>query len=204
MWQFLQRNNKSPFRVIISRSASIYERSILATQEGGIEMGMQDVALLGVFAAIAAFGYCVMGRADRFLDKVRPAGEERERAICLRIATSCVNAIPAVSDILKDVRHSYPHARCNLSVGGEQEVMQAFDRGDADVAIISADSKMQSETLAQWQCITLAPRPFSMDQGTIEVKAVERNPLHQKVLWKSGDSRSMVLRFIDCLCGQRP
>lgn len=51
--------------------------------------------------------------------------------------------------------------------------------------------------------VIINPRSFSMDHGMIEVKAVEKNPQPQKVLWKSDDSRSIVLRFIDCLCGQR-
>ena len=167
-------------------------------------MNMRDVALLGVFAAIAVFGYYVMGRVDHFLDGVRPESEERERAACLHIATSCFNAIPAVSDALQSMRHLHPHVHCNLSVGREQEVITSFDRGDADVAIISATSQLKSETPAQWKCVTLPLRSFSMDHGMVEVKAVEKNPQRQKVLWKSGDSRSLVLRFIHCLCGQRP
>ena len=167
-------------------------------------MGMRDLALLGVFAAIAVLGYYVMGRLDRFLHKVVPESEERERAACLHVTTSCFSAIPAVSDILKDIRHSHPDVRCDLYVGREQEVITAFDRGDADVAIVSADSGLKTETVAQWKCATLSPRSFSMDHGMIEVKAVEKNPQHQKVLWKSGERRSTVLRLIDCLCGQRP
>ena len=167
-------------------------------------MGMRDLALLGVFAAIAVLGYYVMGRLDRFLHKVVPESEERERAACLHVATSCFSAIPAVSDILKDIRHSHPDVRCDLYVGREQEVITAFDRGDADVAIVSADSGLKTETVSQWKCATLSPRSFSMDHGMIEMKAVEKNPQHQKVLWKSGERRSTVLRLIDCLCGQRP
>lgn len=167
-------------------------------------MNMRDVALLGVFAAIAVFGYYVMGKVDHFLDGVRPESEERERAACLHIATSCFNAIPAVSDALQNMRHLHPHMHCNLSVGREQEVITSFDRGDADVAIISATSQLKSETPAQWKCVTLPLRSFSIEHGMVEVKAVEKNPQRQKVLWKSNDSRSLVLRFIHCLCGQRP
>ena len=167
-------------------------------------MNMQDVALLGVFAAIAVFGYYVMGKVDHFLDGVRPESEKWEQATGLYIATSCFNVIPAVSDALQDMRHLHPHVHCNLSVGREQEVITSFDRGDADVAIISANSQLKSETPAQWKCTKLSPQPFSIEHGMIEVKAVGKNPQYQKVLWKSSDSRSLVLHFIDCLCGQRP
>lgn len=167
-------------------------------------MNMQDVALLGVLAAIAVFGYYVMGKVDHFLDGIRPESEEREQATGLHIATSCLNAIPAVSDALQDIRHLHPHVHCNLSVGREQEVIMSFDRGDADVAIISANSQLKIETPAQCKNVTLTHRSFSIDHGIVEVKAVEKNPQHQNVLWKSSDSRSLVLRFIHYLCGQRP
>ena len=78
-------------------------------------MGMGDFILLAGFAATAIFGYFIMVRLDRFLDKVRQQNEEHERTSCLNIATSCVGAIPAVSSILKDIHHLYPNVHCNLS-----------------------------------------------------------------------------------------
>ena len=103
-------------------------------------MGMEDVVLLGGFAAIAIFGYYIMAKLDNFLDKVRQENEEQAQTTCLNIATSCVNVIPAVSNILKDINHLHPDVHCNLSVGHEQDVIKSFDCGDADVVIISADS----------------------------------------------------------------
>lgn len=164
-------------------------------------MGMEDFVLLGGFAAIAIVGYYMMARLDRFLEKVQQENKEQERTTCLNIATSCVNAIPAVSNILKDINHLYPNVHCNLSVGHEQEVIKSFDSGDADVAIISADSNAESERLAESKCITLNPQSFSIDNGIVEVKTVEKNLQHQKVLWKSGDNQSLVLYFIHQLCG---
>ena len=93
---------------------------------------------------------------------------------------------------------------CNLSVGHEQEVIKSFDSGDADVAIISADSDAENETMAQWKCVTLNQQPFSIGNGIVEVKSVEESLQHQKVLWKSSDNQPLVLNFIDHLCGRRP
>ncbi len=81
--------------------------------------------------------------------------------------------------------------------------MKSFDCGDADVVIISADSDVESERLARWKCITLNPQSFSIDNGIVDVKTVEKNPQHQKVLWKGSDNQSLVLHFIHQLCGQR-
>ena len=166
-------------------------------------MGMEDLVLLGGFAAIAVLGYYSMARLDRFLDKVRQENEEQEQTTCLNIATSCFSAIPAVSDILKDINHLYPSVHCSLSVGQEQEVIKSFDSGDADVAIISADSETESRTLAQWEWITLDPQSFSIDNGIVEVNTVEEGSQHQKVLWKSCDNASMVIHFVHRLCGQQ-
>lgn len=39
-------------------------------------MGMEDIVLLGGFAAIAIFGYYIMVKLDNFLDKVRRENED--------------------------------------------------------------------------------------------------------------------------------
>lgn len=39
-------------------------------------MRMEDFVLLGVFAAIAIFGHCMIAGLDHFLDKVRQENEE--------------------------------------------------------------------------------------------------------------------------------
>lgn len=167
-------------------------------------MGMEDVVLLAGFAAIAIVGYCMMARLDRFLEKVQQEKEEQEQTTCFKIATSCVNVIPTVSNVLKDINDSCPNIHCKLSLGHEQEVIKSFDRGDADVAIISADSHVESKTLAQWRCITLNLPSYPIDHGMLEIKTVGEDPHHQKVLWKSDDSQSLVLVFIHHLCGQGP
>lgn len=164
---------------------------------------MEDFFLLGGFVVIAILGYYMMAGLDRFLNQVRQDKEKREKTACLNIATSCLNAIPVVSDIVEDINCSYPNVHCNLSVGHEQEVIRSFTRGDADVAIISADTDVESGTPAQWKCITLKLRSFSMDDGIVKVKAVEKRPQPQKVLWKDCDDESVVMHFIHCLCGQQ-
>lgn len=170
-------------------------------------MGMEDFVLLGGLAAMAIFGYYIMTRLDRFLDQVRPKSEAQGGATCFNIATSCFDAIPAVSDILKEINYLYPSVHCSLSVGYEQEVIRSFERGDADVAIISAASDVESKPLTQWKSLALDLRPGSIDpieHGIVEVRAVENSPQPQKVLWKSGDNRFLVQSFIHGLCGQKP
>lgn len=167
-------------------------------------MGMEDLALLGGVAAIMVFGYVMAARLDCFLDKVRKERRGQAQTACLNVATSCLDAIPAVSNILKDIRHLDPDVHCRLSVGCEQEVIQSLVRGEADVAIVSADSRAESETLAQWDCVTLAPQSFSADHGIVEVKTIGRKPQHQKILWKSGENPALVRSFLHRLWGQGP
>lgn len=47
------------------------------------------------------------------------------------------------------------------------------------------------------KCITLNLQSFSIDDRIVEIKTIEKNLQHQKALWKSSDSQSLVL-----LCGQ--
>ena len=167
-------------------------------------MRTEDFVLLGAFAAVIIFGYYIMLRLDHFLDKIRRKNEEQEPTSCLHIATSCFNAIPAVSNVLKDIKDLYPNVRCSLSVGHEREVIYSFDSGDTDVAIISADSEIKSGTAAECRRIRLDPQSFSIDNGIVEVNSVEKKAQHQKVLWKSSNNQSLVLSFIHHFCGQRP
>ena len=50
-----------------------------------------------------------------------------------------------------------------------KEVIKSFDMGEADVAIISADSSVESGKSAQWKCITLDTQFFPVDNGIVEV-----------------------------------
>lgn len=165
-------------------------------------MGMEDFVLLGSFAAAAILGYYIMARVDNFLGKVRQKNEEQERTTGLNIATTCFNVIPTGSNILKDINH-LSNVHCNLSVGHEQEVIKPFDGGDADGAIISANSDIKSETLTQRKCIALTPQSFSRENRITKGKPVEKSPQHQKVLWESSDKQSFVLNFVHYLCGQK-
>lgn len=128
-------------------------------------MGMQDAALLGVFAAIAVFGYYMMVRLDGFLEKIRKEKEKQERLTCFNLAISGISTILAVSTILKENKiHEH-----------EQEAMNSFDWGDTDATVLSAEFDLPKETLAQWECIAFDKQPGSIDQGTVEEKAVEDN-----------------------------
>lgn len=164
---------------------------------------MEDIILLGSFAAIAVFGYFLMAKVDHFLDTIQQEDREPEPIICFHIATSCFSAIPAVSNIVEDIHHRYPNVHCKLSVGYEQEVIKSFACGEADVAIISADSDAESQTLAQWKRIALNPKPFCLDNGIIKVNTVGKEAKYQKVLWKRRQNEFLVIYFIHRLCGRQ-
>ena len=87
-------------------------------------MGMEDVILLGGLAAIILFGYYIMAKLDRLFDKVGQENGAPARMASLNVATSCFDAIPAVSDILREINDLEPNVHCRLSVGLEWEVLQ--------------------------------------------------------------------------------
>lgn len=167
-------------------------------------MGMEDAALLGVFAIIVLFGYVIMARLDRFFGKVRQGDGARRQADRFRIATSCLQAIPAISNALQEFERLYPDVQCRVSVGQEREVIEALERGEADVAIIAADSDAARQTEPQWSCITLNPRPFFTEAGRVEVEALGEPPRGQKALWRGNDTQALAVNFLRQLCGQMP
>ena len=166
-------------------------------------MGMEDVILLGGLAAIILFGYYIMAKLDRLFDKVWQENGAPARMASLNVATSCFDAIPAVSDILREINDLEPNVHCRLSVGLEWEVLQSFARGEADVAIISAESDVDRESPVHWNCVTIHPLSLSQEHATVEVRAVARSPQHQRVLWKNSDNQSLVQSFLHHLWGQR-
>lgn len=164
-------------------------------------MGVKGLVVLGCFAVFAALGYYIMSKLDRFLDEVRQNNGARERAPSLTIATSCLSAIPSVSNALKDIRSRHPNARCSLSVGEEEEVIHSFDAGEADVVIVSAGA--ECSTPAQWEYITLSGQSFLLEGGAVEVRSATECSQQQKILWKKGARHSLAPEFIHQLLGQR-
>lgn len=112
---------------------------------------MKELMLLGGLAAIAVFGYYIMSRLDGFLHAVQRETERQEEPPYLSIATSSLDAVPEVLHILEEISRRYPEVRCSISIGQEEEVVQALDAGRADVAVLPAGAA--SGIQAQWECI---------------------------------------------------
>lgn len=167
-------------------------------------MRMEDAALLGVLVIIALLGFYIMMRLDRFLDKLQAEADGQDQKASFRIATSCLNAIPAISNALQDFRRQYPDIPCTISVGQERDVIESFNRGEADVAIVDAKSDVEHETQAKWSCYTLNPQPFCMEAEKIELEILGHNPVIQKVLWQGYSGQSLAVNFMHHLCGQIP
>ena len=162
---------------------------------------MEDLVLLGSFAAIVAFGYYIVSKLDLFMGKTLGEDEMRKERPCFHVVTSSLDAVPSVSTALRDISDRHPDVQCSVSVGQEQEVIESFDAGNADVAIVSADAK--SRALAQWKCVALSPKPFLVDDGMVAVKFYDNTPQYQKVLWKKDNPRALTLEFVQQLCRQR-
>ena len=144
---------------------------------------MKELILLGGLAAMAAFGYYIMSRLDGFLHAVQKETERQEEPPYLSIATSSLDAVPEVLHILEEISRRYPEVRCSVSIGQEEEVVQALDAGRADVAVLPAGAA--SGIQARWECISLDPRPLFLDHGTVEMKSIQKAPQLQKILWKN-------------------
>ncbi len=161
---------------------------------------MEEFILLGGFAAIAVFGYYIMSRLDDFLNAVQKETERQEETPYLSIATSSLDAVPEVLHILEEISHRYPEVRCSISIGQEEEVVQALQAGSADVAVLPAEAA--SGIQAQWECISLDPQPLFLDHGMVEMKPIQKAPQLQKILWKNDHAHFWVSEFLYRLCGQ--
>lgn len=161
---------------------------------------MKELILLGGLAAIAVFGYYIMSRLDGFLNAVEKETERQEEPAYLSIATSSLDAVPEVLHILEEISRRYPQVRCSVSVGQEEEVVQALDAGRADVAVLPAGAA--SDIQAQWECISLNPHPLFLDHGMVEMKPMQEAPQPQKILWKNSHAHFWVSEFLCRLCGQ--
>lgn len=162
---------------------------------------MGDLVLLVGFAA-AAGGYFVVAKIDRFFEQVRRQNVKQENRPAFHVATSCFYAIPSVTNILNDIGARNPNVPCNLSFGQEQEVMKAFDAGDADVAIVSI--RAESRIPAQWKCVTVDPEPVFTAFSGLPVKTFNQTPRHEKILWKHQDAPSLTAEFVRRFCGHAP
>ncbi len=161
---------------------------------------MEELVLVGGFFAIAAFGYYVMTRLDPFLEKIRAGGQKLERTHCLKIATSDPHMIPIISRILGDMSDRYSVVPYTLLVGQEQEILQYFDSGSADVAIVSPD--VESDSLVHRE--PSGPGILPVDRREAELKSIDIGMKHQKVLWNNSGSEALVLEFVQQLCAQKP
>lgn len=160
---------------------------------------MKELILLGTFAAIAVFGYYIMSRLDDFLNAVQREHERQDETPHLSIATSNLDTVPEVLRILKDISGRYPEVQCSVSIGQEEEVVQAFHTGSADIAVLPAEAA--SDLQAQWECISLSPQSLFLDDEMVEMKSIQKAPQLQKILWKNSTQLG-VSEFLSQLCGQ--
>ena len=119
---------------------------------------MKELILLSGFAAMAAFGYYIMSRLDAFLHAAQKENERQDETSYLSIAISSLDAVPEVLRILEAISGRYPDVRCRVSVGQEEEVVQALNIGSADVAVLPAEAV--SDMQAQWECVSLNPQHY--------------------------------------------
>lgn len=138
---------------------------------------MKALLLLGGLAAIAAFGYYIMSRLDGFLNAVEKETERQEEPAYLSVALSSLDAVPEALHILEEISRRYPEVRCSLSIGQEEEVVQALNTGRADVEVLPAGAA--GDIQMRWECISLKPQPLFLDHGMVEMKPIQKAPQPQ-------------------------
>ena len=134
---------------------------------------MEGLVLLGGFLGFGLFGYYVVSRLDTFLEALR-AGQvpdRREERYHLNVATSSPCAVPVVLGTLRDMEERYPHLRCTLSVGEENELLQALSAGTVDIVIVSAEA-VHDDSVRQ-RGFAIRPQPFVAAEGEVMIQPVD-------------------------------
>lgn len=160
---------------------------------------MEALVLMGGFAAIGVLGYFLMSKLDNWLAALQKNEESLDQIPPIKIATSQPDSIPGITAALKELSLQYPDFRCTLLLGQEQEIANALACGSVDMAILSDHTAMSS---MRCQDISMDPQPVSILDGMVEMRPLNRSAAHQRLLWKTNESRPDTLELICQLCGQ--
>lgn len=158
---------------------------------------MESVALLGVFIIIAVSGYFFMGKVDEFLNCIQDNTEKRKQTCCLRIAASDFYTAYSISNVLSDMQEEYPDLQCTLSVGQDNELLQCFDKNQADVIIVSSDIEYPRHPCKH---IFLEAHPYKSNEQNVILTPLTTGTQQRKIFWQNSKSHSLVQEFVRQLC----
>ena len=161
---------------------------------------MQGLALLSGFAAVTVLGFFLMSKLDNWLAAPQNKEDAQNAVPHLKIAASQLDSVPVVSAILKELSRQYPDLHCTLVLGQEREITDALTRGSIDLAIVS--EHIDATPFVQYRDIILDPQPLCIAGGMVEMRTLNRSATHQRLLWKTSESRPYTLELICQLCGQ--
>lgn len=154
---------------------------------------MESVALLGGFIVIAILGYFFVEKVGGSLNYIQEDNEKQKQTYCLRIAASDPYVACSISNVLSDMLEEYPDLQCTLSVGQDDELLQCFDKDEADVIIVSSDIGYPKHPYEQ---IFLEAHPFRSNEQAITFTPLTTSVQQQKIFWQNSKSHPLVPVFV--------
>ena len=161
---------------------------------------MREIAMLGGFLLAAAVLFCLISRLGLFLKKLEDSPASQKKQDCLRVAISNPCTISSIAEAMEKIKGKHPGAAYTLSMGREQEVLQSFDQGMADVAVVSAEAEERDGR--QFQKATIGLRPVHLGDSGLLLQPICMGYQNQKVLFQE-NGRPIAVEFVQQLCKQK-
>ena len=165
---------------------------------------MQDLLLVAAVAAMFLFGWFLMKRLDRFLEKNRQTQTlllESDKDT-LRIGFSN----PSIADSISDVLERYSKRCSGISVylfhGTEQELIKQLFHNKLNVIFLPKDADVPADLHYNVREVLLRCTPVMMKYGGLPIEPIAEGCITQKVLWSEEAEAGFVDCFVECLKGE--
>lgn len=162
---------------------------------------MQDLLLVAAVAAMFLFGWFLMKRLDRFLEKNRQTQTlllESDKDT-LRIGFSN----PSIADSISDVLERYSKRCSGISVylfhGTEQEMIKQLFHNKLNVIFLPKDADVPADLHYNVREVLLRCTPVMMKYGGLPIEPIAEGCITQKVLWSEEAKAAFVDCFVECL-----
>ena len=155
---------------------------------------MKGFIIFGAFCAVAAFGYFVVAKLERFWQGVQTESARPEESGCFMIAVSEGCDIAQVLHAWDLVHCGNPLARCAVITGSERQILADLECGGVDAAVLPAAA--QTGALPS-RLIRFVPQDFPLGEHAVTIGSSGREPQLRKFVWNTGRSRNLAEAFLD-------
>lgn len=162
---------------------------------------MKDVLLLATTAALFAFGWFLMGEADRFfassglVQGAQPVPDENT----LRLGFYDPVAADIIAEALEPYSRAYPDRPARIFYGSEKELRRGLAAGRFDVIFLPENAEIPAHMQYNAKMIFLDCTSIGMRCGGLPIEPVAGGRIAQRVVWIDETAPIFVGGFVKCL-----